>query len=223
MRSRSSVVGPGRRPWSRSACRTQLRSVSPEQPIFSAIERIANHCEACSPWWSRTIRTARARTSEEYGGTRFVMAPSSQELEPPEIPGRFRIVFRVDPSSSAPSEPRRSLPYCPTRRHPPSHAARQQRVPLVGKGGPRGMSIRWQTYQIRRQRRRSVPRRDGALAIAWVPLRPRASRLEWTAYLTSRDWRFRHHHAAAHTDRGENHDPTGTLITAQALNGGLDR
>jgi hypothetical protein len=41
--------------------------------------------------------------------------------------------------------------------------------------------------------------------------------------LTSRGRRFRHHHAAAHTDRGENHDPTGTLITAQALNGGLDR
>ena len=40
--------------------------------------------------------------------------------------------------------------------------------------------------------------------------------------MTSRGWRFRHHHAAAHTDRGENHDPTGTLITAQALNGGLD-
>src|SRR5215218_9455846 len=56
-----------------------------------------------------------------------------------------------------------------------------------------------------------------------LPLRPRASRLEWTAYLTSRGRRFRHHHAAAHTDRGENHDPTGTLITAQALNGGLDR
>src|SRR5436853_6981693 len=93
MRSRSSVVGPGRRPWSRSACRTQLRSVSPEQPIFSAIERIANHCEACSPWWSRTIRTARARTSGEYGGTRFVMAPSSQELEPPGNPGRFSIAF----------------------------------------------------------------------------------------------------------------------------------
>jgi len=34
---------------------------------------------------------------------------------------------------------------------------------------------------------------------------------------------LRHHHAAAHTYRGENHDPTGTLITAQALNGGLDR
>ena len=40
--------------------------------------------------------------------------------------------------------------------------------------------------------------------------------------MTSRGRRFRHHHAAAHTDRGENHDPTGTLITAQALNGGLD-
>jgi hypothetical protein len=40
--------------------------------------------------------------------------------------------------------------------------------------------------------------------------------------LTSRGRRFRHHHAAAHTDRGENHDPTGTLITALALNGGLD-
>jgi hypothetical protein len=49
-----------------------------------------------------------------------------------------------------------------------------------------------------------------------------ASRLGWTAYLTSRDRRFRHYHVAAHTDREENHDPTGTLITAQTLNGGLD-
>src|SRR5205085_6305585 len=89
MRSRSSVVAPGRMPRSRSARRTQWRSVSPEQPIFSAIEWIADHCEVCSAWWSRTIRTARARTSGEYGGTRFVMAPSSQDLEPPENPVRF--------------------------------------------------------------------------------------------------------------------------------------
>jgi len=27
-----------------------------------------------------------------------------------------RVVFRVDPSSSAPSEPRQRLPHCPTRR-----------------------------------------------------------------------------------------------------------
>src|SRR4051795_12431569 len=47
IRSCSSVVGPGRLPWSRSACRTQPRSVSGLQPIF-AIELIAAHCEAYS-------------------------------------------------------------------------------------------------------------------------------------------------------------------------------
>jgi hypothetical protein len=46
IRSRSSLVGPARFPWSRSACRTQLRSVSAVQPIFAAIETIAAHCEA---------------------------------------------------------------------------------------------------------------------------------------------------------------------------------
>ena len=38
IRACSALVGPARRPWSRSACRTHLRSVSPEQPIFAAIE-----------------------------------------------------------------------------------------------------------------------------------------------------------------------------------------
>src|SRR5437868_10669100 len=94
MRSRSSVVAPDRRPWPCSARRTQWRSVSPEQPIFSAIEWIADHWEVCSAWWSRTIRTARARTSGEYGGTRFVMAPSSQESEPPET--RYGSVGRIE-------------------------------------------------------------------------------------------------------------------------------
>ena len=42
-----------------------------------------------------------------------------------------RIVFRVDPGSSAPSEPRRSLPYCPTRRDPASHVGGRQRIPLA--------------------------------------------------------------------------------------------
>lgn len=41
IRSCSSVVGPGRLPWSRSACRTQFRSVSGLQPIFAAIKLIA--------------------------------------------------------------------------------------------------------------------------------------------------------------------------------------
>jgi hypothetical protein len=36
------------------------------QPIFAAIEPIAAHCEAWSPPCSRTMRTARCRTSGEY-------------------------------------------------------------------------------------------------------------------------------------------------------------
>src|SRR3954463_12565685 len=59
------------------------------QPILAAIELIAADWEACSPWWSNTIRTARARTSGEYGGMRLVMAPSFQDQEPPENPVRF--------------------------------------------------------------------------------------------------------------------------------------
>lgn len=40
----SARVGPGRVPPSRSVCRTQVRSVSPEQPICDAIDWIAAHC-----------------------------------------------------------------------------------------------------------------------------------------------------------------------------------
>jgi len=43
--SRSSVVRPGFRPRSRSAWRTQLRSVWSAQPIFSEIELIAAQWE----------------------------------------------------------------------------------------------------------------------------------------------------------------------------------
>jgi len=49
IRSRSPVVAPARAPLSRSAWRTQRRSVSAVQPIFAAIETIASHCEPCSP------------------------------------------------------------------------------------------------------------------------------------------------------------------------------
>jgi hypothetical protein len=51
-----------------------------------------------------TIRTARARTSAEYGGTRFVMAPSSQELEPPGNPPRFITRHPGKDSASASAE-----------------------------------------------------------------------------------------------------------------------
>src|SRR5690606_21381973 len=65
-RWRSSVVSPGRRPWSRSVCRTQLRSVSAEQPILDATDWIAAHWELCPCSCSCTSRTARSRTSEVY-------------------------------------------------------------------------------------------------------------------------------------------------------------
>jgi hypothetical protein len=90
-RSRSSVVRPGRLPASRSAWRTHCRSVSALQPIFSAIDPIAAHCDSCAASCSTTIRTARARTSGE-NLVGFRMAPSSQGLEPPGNPARFRLV-----------------------------------------------------------------------------------------------------------------------------------
>src|SRR5262249_31392473 len=84
---------PGRLPWSRSACRTQLDSVCAVQPILAAIDTIAAHCDACSVRCSNTIRTARSRTSAENFGDfdSFVMAPVSQEVEPPANPERFTL------------------------------------------------------------------------------------------------------------------------------------
>jgi len=54
MRSRSSLVGPARLPLLRSDCRSQLRSVSPVQPILAATELIAalamrDHPDAAAP------------------------------------------------------------------------------------------------------------------------------------------------------------------------------
>src|SRR5207237_8506389 len=90
IRSPSCVVGPARRPWSRSDRRTQLRSVSPVQPILPAIELIAAHCDGCSAWWSNTMRTARSRTSaENLFVVGLLIAPSSQDVEPPANPVRF--------------------------------------------------------------------------------------------------------------------------------------
>jgi hypothetical protein len=57
---------------------------------FAAMDWIAADCEACSPWRSKTIRTARSRTSGEYRFHVF-MTPSSQSLESPGIPGRFTV------------------------------------------------------------------------------------------------------------------------------------
>src|SRR5439155_9172813 len=65
-RWRSSVVRPARWPVSRSAWRTHRRSVSDVHPSLPAIDAIAAHWDGCSAPCSRTIRTARSRTSGEY-------------------------------------------------------------------------------------------------------------------------------------------------------------
>ena len=74
------LVTPARDPASRSACRTQPRSVSPVQPIFPAIEAIAAHCEA-GPLCSSTIRTARSRTSGENLFEVFFSLPEAHSLK----------------------------------------------------------------------------------------------------------------------------------------------
>src|SRR5690606_4247813 len=88
IRSSSAVLAPGRLPSSRSACLTQRRSVSLEQPIFSAIDSIAAHCDGYSPSGSSTSRTARSRISREYLFASF-MTPIPRKLRPPANPGRF--------------------------------------------------------------------------------------------------------------------------------------
>jgi hypothetical protein len=71
--------------WHDAACCGEVKAildsytqVSVVQPILSAIDRIATHWESCSPWCSKTIRTARSRTSGEYL-VGFGMTPSSQK------------------------------------------------------------------------------------------------------------------------------------------------
>ena len=86
--SRSALVSPGRRLWSRSACRTHLRNVSFVQPIFSAIDPIAAHCESWSLWCSSTMRTTRSRTSGEYLFEELI-ALSSQVVDSPDHPVQF--------------------------------------------------------------------------------------------------------------------------------------
>ena len=44
---------------------TQVRNVSAAQPIFDAIDLIADHCDSCSFCCSNTNLTARSRTSGE--------------------------------------------------------------------------------------------------------------------------------------------------------------
>src|SRR5258707_14318524 len=127
IRSPSCVVGPARRPWSRSDRRTQLRSVSPVQPILLAIELIAAHCDGCSAWWSNTMRTARSRPSaENLFVVGLLIAPSSQDVEPPANPVRFNLLDRLAFDKAFPPDPGDRL----HNQHPPATRSNPERVSL---------------------------------------------------------------------------------------------
>ena len=76
-------------PVSRSAWRTQFRSVSPVHPNLLAIDVIAAHCDGCSGPCSRTIRMARSRTSAEYF-LGLAMGSILSRNEPSEKPGTIQ-------------------------------------------------------------------------------------------------------------------------------------
>src|SRR5262245_56819800 len=89
-RSTTSDGTPDRLSLAPSDLLTHSLSVCGVQPILPAIDTIAAHRDACSNSCSRTIRTARVRISgENLFVVLLVMAPPSQELEPPINPGRF--------------------------------------------------------------------------------------------------------------------------------------
>src|SRR5699024_6560041 len=89
-RSRSSVVTPDRIPRSTSDRLIQASRVVGVQPIFGAIDSIAAHSDRYSSRCSCTRRTARSRTSGE-NLLFLLMAPFSQEMKPPQNPGRFTL------------------------------------------------------------------------------------------------------------------------------------
>jgi len=89
IRSRSKVVTPLRSPPSTWALRTHRRSVSLVIPNLAEIDSIAAHSEGCSPPCSSTSLTARSRNSCGYLVV-LVISPSSQRMESPTFPGRFK-------------------------------------------------------------------------------------------------------------------------------------
>ena len=72
----SAVETPSRWPESTSCCFTQVCKVCGTQPILSAMDSMAAHCDGCYARCSSTRRTARSRTSGENFGD-FFMAPFS--------------------------------------------------------------------------------------------------------------------------------------------------
>ena len=88
IRCASSVVVPGRVPWSIWAFLTQVRRASGWTPSSSAILRIASLARAGSANTSNAILLARSRSSSEYFFMSHDSDPSVSSL-PPTNPGRF--------------------------------------------------------------------------------------------------------------------------------------
>src|SRR5699024_8748645 len=102
-RSRSSVVTPDRIPRSTSDRLIQASRVVGVQPIFGAIDSIAAHSDRYSSRCSCTRRTARSRTSGE-NLLFLLMAPFSQEMKPPQNPGRFKLIFEQNKKNKSKTE-----------------------------------------------------------------------------------------------------------------------
>ena len=69
---------------------THAFSVWAALPIFADIDRIAEHRLSCCPGLSKTMQTARSRTSGEYLlVVSLMMLHPTQELQPPANPTRF--------------------------------------------------------------------------------------------------------------------------------------
>ena len=110
---------------SRSAWRTQLRSVSRLQPILLAIHVIVAHCELCSSGdqtpSEQLARGPQVKTGGSFGSS---WLPLSQKLEPPKIPMRFSLASSSTSCSSWRRRAGRSLgrDALPGRKRPKRHA-----------------------------------------------------------------------------------------------------
>lgn len=99
--SAMSLEMPARLPLSTSAFLTQSFNVFAEHSIFAAIDVIACQRDPCWPSLSRTIRTARSRTSgENLFVVLLMMLHPTQELEPPANPGQFIVLDRHEAHQS---------------------------------------------------------------------------------------------------------------------------
>src|SRR4030088_1603296 len=96
-RSETSDGTPDRLPLSVSAFFTQSCNVCGVQPILAEIETTAAQREACSPSWSKTIRTARVRTSgENLFVVLLVMAPTFSRVGASGNPGAVHFASSLE-------------------------------------------------------------------------------------------------------------------------------